>query len=164
MGIGLPLGVYLTNVVGFEVLFVLAAVASLAGLAALPGMPQRSTEAGEEQHVKVLGGLRGSGLLMPTLVFAAVTVAAGISVTFLPLAAHSHAVVAVALLIQSITAPAARWLAGRLGDRIGPAKLLAAGSGARRSGCRFADLHRQPGGRHRQARPSSASASAPPRI
>ena len=125
-GIGLPLGVYLTNVVGFEVLFVLAAVASLAGLAALPGMPQRSTEAaGEEQHVKVLGGLRGSGLLMPTFVFAAVTVAAGISVTFLPLAAHSHAVVAVALLIQSVTAPAARWLAGRLGDRIGPVKLLA---------------------------------------
>ncbi|TCM41920.1 MFS transporter [Kribbella sp. VKM Ac-2568] len=125
-GIGLPLGVYLTNVVGFEVLFVLAAVASLAGLAVLPGMPQRSTEgAGEEQHVKVLGGLRGSGLLMPTFVFAAVTVAAGISVTFLPLAAHSHAVVAVALLIQSVTAPAARWLAGRLGDRFGPVKLLA---------------------------------------
>ena len=125
-GIGLPLGVYLSNVVGFEVLFVLAAVASLAGLATLPGMPQRSTEAaGEEQHVKVLGGLRGSGLLMPTFVFAAVTVAAGISVTFLPLAAHSPAVVAVALLIQSVTAPAARWLAGRLGDRFGPVKLLA---------------------------------------
>lgn len=123
-GIGLPLGVYLTGVVGFELLFVLAAIASLAGLAMLPGMPQRST-GGEPQHVKVLGGLRGSGLLMPTFVFAAVTVAAGISVTFLPLGAENHLVVAVALLIQAVTAPLARWVAGRLGDRIGPVKLLA---------------------------------------
>ena len=126
-GIGLPLGVYLTGVVGFDLLFVLAAIASLAGLAMLPGMPGRSQRStgGEPQHVKVLGGLRGSGLLMPTFVFAAVTVAAGISVTFLPLGAENHAVVAVALLIQAVTAPGARWVAGRLGDRIGPAKLLA---------------------------------------
>jgi MFS family permease len=62
---------------------------------------------------------------MPTFVFAAVTVAAGISVTFLPLAAHNRTVVAVALLIQAVTAPPARWVAGRLGDRVGPMKLLA---------------------------------------
>ncbi|WP_020392584.1 MFS transporter [Kribbella catacumbae] len=127
-GIGLPLGVYLTNVIGYDALFVLAAIASLAGLAMLPGLPGRSTgsaSGADEQHVKVLGGLRGSGLLMPTFVFAAVTVAAGISVTFLPLGSGNHLVVAVALLIQSVTAPLARWLAGRIGDRIGPAKLLA---------------------------------------
>ncbi|MEU4391292.1 MFS transporter [Kribbella sp. NPDC023855] len=122
--IGLPLGVYLTDVIGYDALFVLAAVASLAGLAMLPGMPRRST-GDEEHHVKVLGGLRGSGLLMPTFVFAAVTVAAGISVTFLPLGSDSHFAVAVALLLQAITAPGARWLAGRIGDRIGPTKLLA---------------------------------------
>lgn len=123
--LGLPLGIYLTGVVGFEVLFVLAAVCSLAGLAALPAMPGRRTGvAAEEHHVKVLGGLRGSGLLMPTGVFAAVTVAAGISVTFLPLASGNHTLVAVALLIQSVSAPAARWAAGRLGDRIGPSRLL----------------------------------------
>lgn len=122
--IGLPLGVYLTGLIGYDALFVLAAVASLAGLAMLPGMPRRSTGE-EEQHVKVLGGLRGSGLLMPTFVFAAVTVAAGISVTFLPLGSANHLLVAVALLIQAITAPLARWLAGRIGDRIGPLRLLA---------------------------------------
>ncbi|TDD25251.1 MFS transporter [Kribbella turkmenica] len=123
--IGLPLGVYLTTVIGFDALFVLAAAASLAGLLALRGMPKRSTA--EEQHVKVLGGLRGTGLLMPTFVFAAVTVAAGISVTFLPLAVaeDKHSLVATALLLQSVTAPAARWLAGRFGDRVGPARLLA---------------------------------------
>jgi len=122
--IGLPLGVYLTNVVGFDALFVLAAVTSCAGLVALGGMPR--TTSVEEQHVKVLGGLRGSGLLMPTFVFAAVTIAAGISVTFLPLAVaeDKHSLVAAALLMQAITAPAARWLAGRYGDRVGPAKLL----------------------------------------
>jgi len=123
--IGLPLGVYLTGVVGFDVLFVLAAVASLLGLATLGGMPKQPSV--EKQHVKVLGGLRGSGLLMPTFVFAAVTVAAGISVTFLPLAvaADNQSLVAAALLMQAITAPGARWLAGRYGDRVGPAKLLA---------------------------------------
>ncbi|WP_343976644.1 MFS transporter [Kribbella koreensis] len=121
--IGLPLGIYLTGVIGYDALFVLAAVASLAGLAMVPGVAARSTGS-EEQHVKVLGGLRGSGLLMPTLVFAAVTVAAGISVTFLPLGSSNHFVVAIALLIQAIAAPAARWLAGRVGDRVGPAKLL----------------------------------------
>ena len=123
--IGLPLGVYLTHVVGFGALFVLAAVASLVGLVALVGLPARV--AVEEQHVKVLGGVRRSGLLMPTLVFAAVTVAAGISVTFLPLSVASgkQSMVATALLLQAIAAPAARWLAGRYADRVGPAKLLA---------------------------------------
>lgn len=123
--IGLPLGVYLTNLIGFGALFVVAALSSLGVLGLLAGMPRAA--AAEEQHVKVLGGLRGSGLLMPTLVFAAVTVAAGISVTFLPLAvaADKHSLVATALLLQAIGAPAARWLAGRYADRVGPAKLLA---------------------------------------
>ncbi|MGY4770475.1 MFS transporter [Kribbella sp. CWNU-51] len=123
--IGLPLGVYLTNRIGFDALFVLAAFSSLAGLVTLVGLPARVSA--EEQHVKVLGGVRRSGLLMPTFVFAAVTVAAGISVTFLPLAvaADKHSLVATALLLQAATAPGARWLAGRYGDRVGPAKLLA---------------------------------------
>jgi predicted MFS family arabinose efflux permease len=123
--IGLPLGVYLTNVIGYAPLFVLAAIGSLGGLAFLAGLPTRSTGS-EPQHVSVLRGLRGSGLLMPTFVFAAVTVAAGISVTFVPLAvsADRHALVAGALLVQSIAAPAARWVAGRYSDRVGPAKPL----------------------------------------
>ncbi|GAA1136298.1 MFS transporter [Kribbella jejuensis] len=123
--IGLPLGVYLGHVIGFDALFVLAAVTSLAGLVMLIGLP--ATAGTEEQHVQVLGGVRRSGLLMPSLVFAAVTVAAGISVTFLPLAVapSKQSMVATALLLQAIAAPLARWLAGRYADRIGAAKLLA---------------------------------------
>ncbi|HET6738924.1 MAG TPA: MFS transporter, partial [Kribbella sp.] len=123
--IGLPLGVYLTHLIGFDALFVLAAIASLAGLGTLTGLPAKA--GAEEQHVQVLGGVRRNGLLMPTLVFAAVTVAAGISVTFVPLAVASdkQSMVATALLLQAIAAPLARWLAGRYADRIGPAKLLA---------------------------------------
>ncbi|MFK4086676.1 MFS transporter [Kribbella sp. NPDC020789] len=120
--IGLPLGVYLINVIGFQALFALAAVMSLAVLGTAFGLPGRT--AAEESHVKVLGGLRGSGLLMPSFVFAAVTLAAGISVTFLPLAAGNHSLAATALLLQAVTAPAARWLAGRYGDRVGTARLL----------------------------------------
>jgi MFS family permease len=123
--IGLPLGVYLTHLIGFGALFVLAAIASLASLGTLTGLPAKA--GAEEQHVQVLGGVRRNGLLMPTLVFAAVTVAAGISVTFLPLAVapDKQSMVATALLLQAIAAPLARWLTGRYADRIGPAKLLA---------------------------------------
>jgi predicted MFS family arabinose efflux permease len=123
--IGLPLGVYLTNVIGFDALFVLAAITSLAGLLALTGLPAQVSA--EEQHTQVLGGVRRNGLLMPTLVFGAVTVAAGISVTFLPLAVAgaNQSMVATALLLQAVAAPVARWLAGRYADRIGPARLLA---------------------------------------
>ncbi|MFC9689716.1 MFS transporter [Kribbella sp. NPDC056951] len=121
---GLPLGVYLTNVIGFNALFVIAAVAALVPLVLASGIPSQTSA--EETHVKVLGGLRGSGLLMPSFVFAAVTLAAGISVTFLPLAAGNHSLAATALLLQALATPGARWLAGRYGDRVGPARLLPA--------------------------------------
>jgi len=59
------------------------------------------------------------------LVFGATTTAVGIFVTFLPLAAATAA--APALLCQPAAAIGGRWLAGRYGDRHGPARLLAPG-------------------------------------
>src|SRR5580704_4155859 len=59
----------------------------------------------------------------------AAAMAVGIVVTFLPLAlARTSAdVAALALLVQPATAIGGRWLAGRYGDRRGPALLLAPG-------------------------------------
>jgi MFS family permease len=58
------------------------------------------------------------------VIFTATTVAAGVLVTFLPLAAGSTGVAAAALLVQSCVSPLARWVAGRFGDRHGSGALL----------------------------------------
>jgi MFS family permease len=62
------------------------------------------------------------------LIFAATTVAGGVVVSFLPLAAGVPAsTVAIGLLVQALTATTGRWWAGRHGDRHGPAGLLVPG-------------------------------------
>jgi predicted MFS family arabinose efflux permease len=100
------------------VVFAAGAVAGLAGLVTVPGLPgpvsERTTGFGAT--------LRCGALLRPTFVFAAVTAAAGVVVGFLPLAAGG--VASGALFAQSVSATVARWLAGRYGDRHGPAALL----------------------------------------
>jgi MFS family permease len=60
------------------------------------------------------------------VVFAALTLAAGVLLTFLPLAvpAGARGIAALALLVHACTMPLARWAAGRYGDRHGPAGLL----------------------------------------
>ncbi len=132
--IGLPLGVELTRLAGFEVVFVLAAVAALAGLAALPGLPgpkrSRSDRFRGTEHAErpadVVRALRTTALRRPTLVFGLVALAGGIVATFLPLAATdgNGSLVTVALLVQAAGAPLARWWAGRYGDRHGHRRLL----------------------------------------
>ncbi len=125
--LGLPLGVYLSARAGFDTVFLLATVVGLAGLAAVSGLPgRRTTTRGPGEPSGLLRGLGDSGLLPPAAVFGAVTLAAGVVVTFLPLAvpAERHGLVAVALLIQALLAPVARWVAGRYGDRRGYGALL----------------------------------------
>jgi MFS family permease len=74
----------------------------------------------------MIAGLRDPAVVRPAIVFGATTMAAGIFVTFLPLAAtRANAnVVALALLCQPAAAIGGRWIAGRYGDR------HVAGSGA----------------------------------
>ena len=60
------------------------------------------------------------------VLFAATTVAAGIVVAYLPLAATGPAV-AVGLFVQALAATAGRYGAGRWGDRYGHARLVAPG-------------------------------------
>ncbi|NUR84276.1 MAG: MFS transporter [Nonomuraea sp.] len=118
--LGLPLGLWAAGELGFTPVFLVAALVPLAGLVAALGLPDL-----RPAPVQAVEGT-SSGLVRPTLIFASVTLATGVLVTFLPLAG-SPSQASLALLVQSICTPAARWWAGRFGDRHGSAKLLVPG-------------------------------------
>jgi MFS family permease len=126
--LALPLGVFLVEHASYSTVFVAGAVAALAGLAVVPGLPGRRPEPASAP-VGVVAALRTGRLIRPSLVFSATAVAAGVVVTFLPLAVTGAAggVAALALLVQASTATLARWWAGRYGDRRGPARLIIPG-------------------------------------
>ncbi len=87
---------------------------------------------GRERPLGVLAALRTAALLRPALVFAATTVAAGVIVTFLPLALGrgSSGLAALALFAQPAAATLTRWLSGRWGDRRGAGRLVVPGLAA----------------------------------
>ena len=124
--VALPLGVWLVDRVGFGPVFAAGAVTALAGLVPLLGLPPGYPSTGPAR-LSILSGLRSGALVRPAVVFAATATAAGILVTFLPLAPTHSAVVAPALLVQAGTATFGRWWAGRL-DRRGSGRLLIAGA------------------------------------
>jgi predicted MFS family arabinose efflux permease len=124
--------------VGYTPVFVAGAVTALAALVAIPGMPGRpaaaprlhaAQPAAADRPMGILAGLRTAVLLRPAIVFAATTIAAGVIVTFLPLAVSggSAGLAAVALFAQPAASTVTRWLAGRHGDRHGPARLMIPG-------------------------------------
>jgi predicted MFS family arabinose efflux permease len=125
--VALPFGAWAATHWGFAPVFVLAAAAPLLAVATVPALPGRT--AGLEEHHGVVRSLRRGGLLRPATLFAASASAAGVVVTYLPLALAGSAgwVVPVALLAQPATATAGRWVAGRLGDRRGQGRLLVPG-------------------------------------
>jgi MFS family permease len=132
--IALPVGVWLASHYGFAAVVLLTAATALAPLAAfkwLPGTadPRRGGEGtGAGQPIGLRAGLRRPGQLRLILLFAMTTVAAGVVVSFLPLAAGaSGSLAAVGLLAQALTATVGRWWAGRHGDRHGHAGLLVPG-------------------------------------
>jgi MFS family permease len=119
----LPLGLWLHVHLDYWPVFLIGAALSLLTLAAVPGLPARSTRI--EHPDGVLRVLRVGDLAGPAVIFAAVTLAAGVLLTFLPLAiSGSRQLAAVALLVQSCATPLARWAAGRSGDRHGSGVLL----------------------------------------
>lgn len=126
--VGLPLGVWLAAHVGYDAVFILAGLAALAGIIAVPGLPAVAAPA-HESPVGVLAGLLTPALARPAIVFSATAMAAGVIVTFLPLAAMhaSGNVIATALFIQAAASTLSRWYAGHLGDKHGPASLLIPG-------------------------------------
>ncbi|HYJ71164.1 MAG TPA: MFS transporter, partial [Actinomycetota bacterium] len=125
--VALPLGVWLVGWTDYPAVFVAGAVAALAGLAVVGGLPGR--EPASEAPVGVLAGLRTPALVRPAVTFSVTATAAGVVVTFLPLAVTGgpRNLAAVGLFVQAVAATTSRWWAGRFGDRHGPAVLLVPG-------------------------------------
>jgi predicted MFS family arabinose efflux permease len=125
--LALPFGAWAATHWGFGPVFVLTAAAPLLAVSTIPWLPRR--DATSEEHHGVVSSLRRGALMRPATIFAASAAAAGVVVTYLPLAlAHNAAWVApLALLLQPATATAGRWVAGRLGDRGGQSRLLVPG-------------------------------------
>lgn len=140
--VALPLGLWLAGHVGYGPVAVAGGLAALAAITFVIGLPNRANPADPanpadsadgtdrtKQPLGVVRGLRTGALLRPVLVFAATATAAGIVVTFLPLAVPSASagVIAVALFTQTAASTLTRWLAGRHGDRHGSARLVLPG-------------------------------------
>jgi len=128
--VALPGGVWLADRYGFTAVVFLTAAAALVPVAAfrwLPGTADPGTTE-EPADAGLFAGLRQAGEMRLALIFGATTVAGGVIVSFLPLAAGVPAgTVALGLLVQALTATIGRWWAGRWGDRHGPAGLLVPG-------------------------------------
>jgi len=128
--VALPAGVWLAGHLGMATVAGLTAASALVPLVAFPflsGGTRRpaATRLGTGRPDGLLSGLRRAGQVRPCLIFAASTVAGGVVVSFLPLAAGvSGNVAAAGLLAQALTATLSRWWAGRRGDRSGHARLL----------------------------------------
>jgi MFS family permease len=122
--LALPAGVWIADSWGYAPVFVLTAVFTLLALVSVPGLPKRT--AGKKESHGVLAGLRSASLTRPAIIFAVSAAAAGVLITFLPLATNPQ-LAAGALLGQPAAATAARWVAGRIGDKRGQACLLVPG-------------------------------------
>lgn len=126
-----PLGLWFVAQFGFGIVFVAGGLAPLLGLAAIPGI-RRSASAEQgfvESGAGIFAALRRGPLLRISLIFTATTMAAGVVLTFLPLAAPGTGLFSAVggLLIFGATTTVARWWAGRFGDRRNPHLLLVPG-------------------------------------
>lgn len=126
-----PLGLWLVERFGYESAFLIGGLAPVLGLGAVFGI-RHAVASGDESGEEVAGffaGLRRGPLLRLAVLFSASTMAAGVIVTFLPLAAPRTGVfsAASALLVVGVVTTVARWWAGRFGDRRDARILLAPG-------------------------------------
>lgn len=126
--LALPAGVWLADRYGFGIVFVATAIIPVLALVSVPGLPRR--EAATEARHGVLSGLRDRSIMRPATIFAASAAAAGVVVTYLPLAVDNRAswLAPAALFAQPAASTAGRWVAGRMGDRRGQSRLLVPGT------------------------------------
>ena len=123
------LGLWLVDRFGFEIVFLLGGAAPLLGLAMIPGIRLAAATGGNEERVGFFAGLGRAPLRRIFILFAATTMAAGVVITFLPLAVPGSGILSAAgaLLVVGITSTVSRWWGGRFGDRRDPRLLLAPG-------------------------------------
>ena len=123
------LGLWLVGSFGFEIVFLLGGAAPLLGLAVIPGIRSAAASGGNEEGVGFFAGLGRAPLRRIFILFAATTMAAGVIITFLPLAVPGSGIfsAAGALLLVGVTSTVSRWWGGRFGDRRDPRLLLAPG-------------------------------------
>ncbi|CAA9464980.1 MAG: Uncharacterized MFS-type transporter [uncultured Rubrobacteraceae bacterium] len=124
-----PLGLWLVDASGYTTVFFLGGLLPLLALFALAGISTGSLEREDVGSAGFLEGLRRGPLLRLVLIFATVTSATGVVVTFLPLAVPASGLFspASALLVFGLTSTFSRLWAGRFGDRRDPHLLLAPG-------------------------------------
>lgn len=127
--IALPAGVWAASRWGYDPVFVVTTAVTLLALLSVPSLPGRGESVAVSEHHGVLAGLRCSALSRPATIFAVSTAAVGVLVTFLPLAISGQRawVAAAALLAQPAASTVGRFVAGRIGDQVGPARLLVPG-------------------------------------
>jgi MFS family permease len=130
--VALPSGVYLVGQVGYAAVLLAGGVLALTGLVTVPGLPDGRARRGQvrphRRPAGVIAVSRAPWMRRPAVVFAFTAMAAGVVVTFVPLAVTGSAnLAATALLVQAATAVAGRWWAGWYGDRTGPDRLIIPG-------------------------------------
>jgi MFS family permease len=113
----LPLGLWAAHRYGYAPVFVVTAVAPLVALIALRRLPSAD--------ISDTGRTGSAGWRLP-VIFAVCASAAGVLVTFAPLA-MTATLAPIVLFVQPAVTTAARWIAGRVGDRIGQSTLLVPG-------------------------------------
>jgi MFS family permease len=122
--LALPLGAWAAQQGHVVAVLVATAAAPTLAMLTLPGLPGR--EVSDKAAHGVLAGLRKGAFTRPATIFGAAAAAAGVVVTYLPLAVSDHAawVTPAALFLQPTAATLGRWYAGKLGDRRGQLPLL----------------------------------------
>jgi predicted MFS family arabinose efflux permease len=121
----LPMGLWLAERYGYDLVFASAACLVIAGLAIGPKLP--TIHPSTKPTHSILTELRDPGIARPTVIFGLSTMAIGILITYLALAVPEDArhIAVVGLFGQAVCTTVARWGAGRLGDRVGSHRLLA---------------------------------------
>lgn len=124
-----PLGLWLVDLSGYDLVFLLAGVTSLAGLVFALGVEVPTASRANGSEAGFFEGIRRGPLLRLFLLFSATTAAGGVLVTFLPLAFPGSGLFssATALLVFGLAITISRWWAGRFGDRRDSRALLAPG-------------------------------------